>query len=375
MAEGLWRLLEAWDGQGVWAGRDAPTGSWIFIALHDLAPGPAVGGCRMRHYARPEDGARDAMRLAEGMTFKWAALDFPFGGGKSVLAVPGPLRGEAREGLLRRFGRLLGGLRGTYSTGVDLGTTPEDMAVVAAEAPHVLGQVDGRSVDPGPYTALGVYEGIRAALAHVFGEASPAGRRVLIQGVGDVGLPLARQLAEDGAELLLADIDPAVAESAVRELEGRTVAAQEALTAQCDVLAPCAIGGVLDEETIPALRCRVVAGSANNQLEEPDDAERLHDRGILYAPDYIVNAGGAIAFGRMHMGERENSAIREEVRGIGRTLREIFREAEEADESPARAAERRARRNLERARVGRGSGPEAERSSPDLSPAGGPASR
>lgn len=350
MADQMRGLLESWEGSGVLVSRDAPTGSWIFVALHELTLGPAVGGCRMKRYDRPEDGLLDAMRLAEGMTYKWAAIDFPFGGGKSVLAVPRALEGEERDGLLIRFGGLLENLRGTYSTGVDLGTTPEDMAVVARVTRNVMGLVDGVSVDPGPYTARGVFEAIQAALDHHLGDPALAGRRALVQGVGDVGLPLARMLAEAGAELLVADVDAERTGRVADALDARAVEASRALETECDVLAPCAVGGVLDRDTIPTLRCRVVAGSANNQLGTPEDADRLHERGILYAPDYVANAGGAIAFGRFHLGVRNEETVLAEVATIRKTLREIFLEAEARGEPPAATAHRRAHTVLRRAR-------------------------
>ena len=186
-------LLEAWDGIGVLVRRDQPTGTWIFVALHDDTLGPATGGCRMKVYDRPEDGLVDALRLAEGMTHKWAAMDFPFGGGKTVLAIPHELHGDERRGLLHRFGELLNSMGGRYGTGADLGTTTEDMQTIAEVSEYVIG-VHGRTegpMDPSPYTALGVFEGIRAALRHRFGSDELDGRSVLVEGVGAVGsLPM-----------------------------------------------------------------------------------------------------------------------------------------------------------------------------------------
>lgn len=352
MKDGLKELLKEWDGLGVVQGYDHQTGTWTFIALHDATLGPMVGGCRMKPYPTPEDGAKDAMRLAQGMTYKWAAIDFPFGGGKSVLAIPRPLEGEERRGLLRRFGRLLESLHGGYATGVDLGTTPEDMDVLAEASQYVMGHgVSGSGTeDPGPYTALGVFAGIRAGLAAVDGSPEPAGNSVLIQGAGDVGAPLARMLAEAGAEVLLADIDDALARTLALEVGGRAVPVSETYTTPCDVFAPCAVGAILNAETIPQLACRIVAGSANNQLDRSEDAELLHERGILYAPDYVVNAGGAIAFGMMHLGESNEEAMRERVREIENTLDRIFLAAKERGESPVHGARRVAEDALSRGR-------------------------
>ncbi len=348
-------LIEAWDGETVVVHRDPATGTWIFIAIHDTTLGPTAGGCRMKVYPQPEDGLADALRLAEGMTAKWALIGVPAGGGKAVLAVPRPLAGEERRAVLRRFGRLLESLGGIYGTGEDLGTTPEDMAVVAEVTRHVHGAQGGTMVvDPGPYTALGVLHGIRAAVEQAFGSADLGGRSILIQGLGDVGAPLARLLREAGASLLLSDLDEERARALAAELSARVVAADAVYREPCDVYAPCAVGGTLNRETIPLLACRVVAGSANNQLAEPEDAERLHRRGILYAPDYVINAGGATALTHLDAGEDE---IARRLMAIGSTLGEIFAEAAARGESPADAARRRVERILAAARERRGTVP------------------
>jgi len=350
--EGLLDLVQRWDGLGVVTRYDAPTGTWMFVALHDDTLGTPVGGCRMKVYSAPEEGLRDALRLAEGMTYKWAAIDFPFGGGKAVLAVPRPVEGEERIGLLHRFGALLNGLGGAFGTGEDLGTTPEDMRELAAATPHVVGRPRGGAgpTDPGPFTARGVFAGIGAALRHrEFGD-ELEGRRILIQGVGDVGEPLARLCAEAGAEVLVSDVDQARAMRLAVELGAEVVPVDGVYDEPCDVYAPCAVGATLNAETIPRLRCDIVAGSANNQLATEEDAERLGDRGILYAPDFIVNAGGAMAFGLVYQGERRDDELLRRVAEIGDTLEQIFAEAAEVGEGPLAAARRRARRVLKRGR-------------------------
>lgn len=344
--------IQEWDGLGVVVRYDRPTGAWIFVALHDDTLGRPTGGCRMRVYDHPSEGLRDALRLARGMTMKWAVIDLPYGGGKAVLAVPRPLEGEERRGLLRRFGELLQSLKGAFSTGEDLGTTPEDMAYLATVTRWVkaTGGEGDEPVDPGPYTALGVLEGIRAAVAAASGRGELEGRSVLIQGVGDVGEPLARMLSAEGARLLLSDLDRGRVEALAGELEARAVSPDEVYWTECDVYAPCAVGATLNSGTIPHLRCSVVAGSANNQLETDADAEALRERGILYAPDYVVNGGGALALGLMGRGEVDEDELRRRVRGIGGTLAEIFREASERGEAPTAAALRRVRAVLERHR-------------------------
>lgn len=351
-------LIASWDGLAVVTRYDPETESWIFIALHDMTLGMAVGGCRMMVYPAPEEALRDAMRLAGGMTRKWAAAGLPFGGGKSVLAVPRVLVGEAREALLRRFGRLVAELRGTYGTGEDLGTTPADMAIVAEETRYVggLDPLGRHPIDPGPYTALGVFASARAAATHAWGADDFGGRPVLIQGVGDVGAPLARLFAEAGATVLVSDVDAHRVSAIVGELNATAVPPDEVYGTDCDVYAPCAVGGTLSRRTIPQLRCRIVAGSANNQLEEPDDAQRLRERGIVYVPDYVANSGGAIAFGMLMLGDQDEEGRRARITGLNDIVRELLAEADARGESPAEAAERRVDATLSRARA-RGSGP------------------
>ncbi|HEX9885866.1 MAG TPA: Glu/Leu/Phe/Val dehydrogenase dimerization domain-containing protein [Longimicrobiales bacterium] len=345
------RHLAEWDGAGVVVSFDRPTGTWIFVALHDDTLGRPLGGCRMKVYDDPADGLLDAQRLAEGMTSKWAAMDLPFGGGKSVLAIPRPLQDAERRGLLRRFGRLIDSLHGAYSAGADLGTTPQDMALLAEVTPWVKGVAPDREdgpTDPGPFTALGVLEGMKAALEAATGSGSLEDRTVLVQGVGDVGEPLARMVAKAGGQLLLSDLVEERARTLAEELGGEVVVGDRVYDAECDVYAPCAVGQTLNASTIPRLRCLVVAGSANNQLEAADDAKRLHHRDILYAPDYVVNGGGAMAFGLMDVGVRDPDELRRRVAGIGASLAEIFREARDLGESPVAAARRRVDRILER---------------------------
>jgi leucine dehydrogenase len=350
--ESFLELIEAWDGLGVVVRRDRDTGSWIFIAIHDDTLGRAVGGCRMKAYPTPEDGLRDALRLARGMTRKWAAIDYPFGGAKAVIAVPAPLHGTERAALFRRFGALLNTLKGAYGTGEDLGTTPSDMREISSVSAHVIGLhgIHDGPVDPGPFTARGVFEGLKAALRHRVGTDDLAGRSVLIQGVGDVGAPLARLVAGAGGDALLTDLDTDRAFAISVEVGGSVVPQDDVYDTVCDVYAPCAVGATLNPDTIPRLRCEIVAGSANNQLESDDDAQRLMDRGILYAPDYVVNAGGAMAFALVYDGERDTETLERRVAGIGNTLDEIFNEAAEIGESPVVAAMRRVERVLSRGR-------------------------
>ncbi|MDH3744540.1 MAG: hypothetical protein OES47_05490 [Acidobacteriota bacterium] len=341
-------LIRSWDGFAVVSRFDDVTKSWIFICLHDLTLGPASGGTRMKVYSSPAEGLRDAMRLAEGMTHKWAAADLKYGGGKAVLATERPLEGEERQGLLARYGDLIASLGGVFQTGEDMGTTQQDLIAVSRRTRFVHGfDASGAKADPGPYTARGVYKGMRAAIEHAFDSRDFSGRSVLIQGVGNVGLELARLLAGAGARLLLSDIDHQRLEAAATELSAEIVEPDKVRSTVCDVYAPCAVGGTLDRESIAELGSRVVAGSANNQLGKESDAQRLEERGIVWAPDFIINAGGATAFALLHDDHKSRDEILEAVDGIETTIREVLTEARERGESSLATAKRRARRTLD----------------------------
>ena len=356
MKDDILPLIAAWDGEGIVVRHDAPTGTWIFIALHSSLLGCPTGGTRMKVYPGLRDALRDAMRLAEGMTHKWAGLNSELGGGKAVLALSRPLDSEARRGLMHRYGLLLESLSGAFCTGADLGTGPDDMRHVAEVSQFVLG-VDREtqtSTDPGPFTARGVLAGIRSAVLHRFGKESLEGIRILIQGLGGVGSPLAAMLAAEGAHLLLCDADASRAQRMSRDLaNSQVVPIDRVYTEKCDVFCPCAVGGILNEESIATLGCRIVAGSANNQLLEEDDADRLHKWGILYVPDYIVNAGGAMALTLMTQGISEREALEQRVDRIGEAVANILEEAAASQTTPLSTARRRVDRLLSRSKSAR----------------------
>ena len=332
------QLLQAWDGRHAVIRFDRESGAWIFVCIHSTALGPAGGGTRMRVYDSPADGLADAMRLSQAMTRKFAASGMPRGGGKAVLAVPELPTGEARRGLLLRYGELVASLGGTFRTAGDMNISPADLDVVAERCPWVYG-TSGGGGDSGVGTARGVFHGIRAGVEHVFGSPALDGRRVLVQGVGAVGRELARLLAGDGAHVHLADVDADRAERVAAETGATTVQAQDALSTECDVYAPCAVGGTLDARSIPRLRCRLVAGSANNQLGAADDARRLHEAGIVYAPDFVVNVGGVLQLLGLEEFGWDEAELERSLAGIGDTLRTLFTEAERRGISPADAAE------------------------------------
>ena len=334
-------LLPAWGGEEVVVRFDEPSATWMFVCVDSTVLGPSAGGTRMKTYAEPRDALRDGLRLSSAMTSKNAMAGLPLGGGKAVLAVPEIPTGVSRRELLLRYGDLVESLHGTYRTACDMNTSPADMDVVGERSAFVFAKTEaaGGSGTSAPATAVGVFNGLRGAVAHAFGTDDLGGRAIAVQGVGAVGEPLARELADHGTRLVLTDVDDVRAKELAQELDAETVGADEVYDAECDVFAPCATGGVLSAATIPRLRCRVVAGAANNQLAEPQDADGLAERGILYAPDYVVNAGGMIHLASLEMLGEDVAARDERLRGIGDTLGEVFALAERRGISTAAAAD------------------------------------
>ncbi|HHY94407.1 MAG TPA: Glu/Leu/Phe/Val dehydrogenase [Firmicutes bacterium] len=270
---------------------DRWSGLRSIIAIHDTTLGPALGGCRMWPYASEDEALQDVLRLSRGMTYKNAAMGLDLGGGKAViLADP---RRDKSEVLFRAFGRFVQSLGGRYITAEDVGVTVADMAVVRMETRFVAGLVEA-SGDPSPATAFGVWRGIKACARWVWGSESLKGRTVAVQGVGKVGYHLARHLHDEGAQLFISDVDEARAQAVGRELEAEVVKAEHIYDVPCHIFSPCALGAVINDDTLPRLRCAVVAGSANNQLAEPRHGEALREKGILYAPDFLINGGGVI---------------------------------------------------------------------------------
>ena len=334
----------------------------MFIAIHSTRLGPAVGGTRMKSYPDPTTALRDALRLAEGMTYKFAVPGLPFGGGKAVLAIPPHLDPESRPELLRRYGALVHKLGGSYRTAPDVGTSSEDMNIVAETgAPYVFARTEaaGGSGSSGPATALGVFTGIQVACKHLFGDATLTGRRVWVQGTGSVGGGLIGHLLDAGAEVLFSEVD----EGAIRHFrdelglelvgggdaseDGSVDASENTIATECDIFSPCALGGVLSEDAIPRLRCKAIVGGANNQLATPEDEDSLQARGILYAPDYVVNVGGAMAGLAMETrGVAREKAEIEVVASVRSVLGRIFELAETEGITTGTAARRIAEEHL-----------------------------
>ncbi|AKT36592.1 Leu/Phe/Val dehydrogenase [Chondromyces crocatus] len=275
--------------------RDAGTGLRAIVAIHDTRLGPALGGCRFLSYAREEDAVVDALRLARGMTYKAALAGIPHGGGKSVLIKP-PTPHFDRAALFLAFGRFVEDLGGRYITAEDSGTGLEDMDVIRTVTKNVCGvdQRNGGSGDPSPFTALGVRRGIEACVKFRLGRGSLEGIHVAVQGVGHVGYHLCKELHATGARISVADVDPLKAERAKREFDATIVSLDQIFDVECDVLAPCALGSALNDQTVPRIKAGIIAGAANNQLATPSHGDDLNARGILYAPDYAINAGGLI---------------------------------------------------------------------------------
>ena len=334
-------LLASWDGETAVIHRDRETGAWIFVCLHSTRLGPAGGGTRMKVYGTPAEALEDGMRLSAAMTRKLAVAGLPFGGGKAVIAVQEIPSGEQRRGLFLRYGGVIAALGGTYRTSSDMNTNEADMDVIAERTEYVFGRSTGAggSGNPAPPTAAGVFHGIRASLGYVLGSDDLEGRTIIVQGAGGVGSSLAERLAAAGASVLVADIEVERARAVAARVGGAAVPAEEMFKYESDVYAPCAVGGVLSTETVPRLRCRIVAGSANNQLADLDAAELLRARGILYAPDYVINGGGAIALVGLEQLGWSTRELDQALERIGQTLLQIYERADELGVSTATAAE------------------------------------
>jgi leucine dehydrogenase len=341
--------MREFDGhEQVVFGHDPATGLKAIIALHSTYLGPAAGGCRLWAYASTADAVADVLRLSRGMSYKNAMAGLSFGGGKAVIiAEP---RQKTPE-LLLAFGRFVDSLGGRYVTAEDVGTTTQDMAQVAQATRFVagLGRAPGAAGgDPGPKTALGVFLGIRAAVKFKLGRADLAGVAVAVQGAGGVGYHLCGMLADAGATLSVADVRAAAVEQVCDEFKARPVAVEDILALETDVLAPCALGAVLNLQSIPRLRARIIAGAANNQLAQGQDGQALPAAGILYAPDYVINAGGIISVAREYQGGGTAAQVVADIQGIPARLTEIFERARRENRPTNAVADEMARARLGR---------------------------
>jgi leucine dehydrogenase len=346
----VWDLPDFDDHEGVHLFRDPASGLTAVIAIHSSKLGPAAGGVRFWHYANSEKAVTDALRLSRGMSYKNAMAGLPMGGGKGVVLADEP--GQAiSEAQLLAFGRAVEALGGQYVTAEDVGMSEARMKTIATVTRHVSGlpvAAGSAGGDPGPYTAHGVYLGVKAAAKRGIGADSMAGVHVAIQGVGSVGGGLAKLLAKDGAKLTLADVDADKAKALAAELGADVVSSDEILTLAADVVSPNALGAILTEQSIAALRTKVIAGGANNQLATHEDGARLHARGITYAPDYVINAGGIINVGLEYLGQGDQAEVEARIARIPDRLTEVWDESDRSSEPAAWVADAIARRLIGR---------------------------
>jgi leucine dehydrogenase len=338
----LFALLEEHEHEQVSLVYEPSSGYRGIIAIHDTTLGPALGGTRFWNYDNDRDALIDALRLARGMTYKAAVAGLNLGGGKSVII--GDNKTKLREPVFRAHGRHVEALHGRYITAEDVGTGVQDMEYIKAETDHVTGLI-GKSGDPSPVTAFGVYRGIKACAKHRYGSDGLSGRKIAIQGCGHVGYNLAQLLRREGAKLIVTDIDAGKVKKVVEDIEATAVAPEEIIGVKADIFAPCAMGGVINDETLGTLQVEIVAGGANNQLAEERHGDALEQKGITYAPDYVINGGGLINVNAELNGwtmERARSKAGE----IYDTILRVFEIAEEEGIPSYRAADRLAEQRI-----------------------------
>ena len=329
---------------------DRESGLKAVIAVHSTHLGPGAGGTRFWHYARPDQAIADVLRLSRGMSYKNAMAGLPLGGGKAVILADA---GRTKTpDMLAAFGKAVNGLCGRYVTAEDVGVNVADMVAISRQTRYVAGLPVAEGAvggDPGPHTSYGVYLGIRAAVKRALGKDSLSGLHIAMQGAGSVAGGVARRAAAEGARLSIADIDGARAQALADETGGAVVAADAIMTLEADVFSPNALGAILDEASIAALNVPVIAGGANNQLAEREDGDRVQARGILYAPDYVINAGGIINVSTEYLGDGDADLVRRRIEAIPERLEAIWDESASTGRNPARVAGDMARRLIGRA--------------------------
>ena len=350
----FWTEADYDDHELVQFVRDRSSGLSAIIAVHSSHLGPGAGGTRFWHYPDPKDAMRDALRLSRGMSYKNAMAGLPMGGGKAVI-LAGRDRAKSPE-LLAAFGDAVEALGGRYVTAEDVGISEADMVAVSQRTGYVSGlpvEEGAAGGDPGPFTAMGIYHGIKAAVAHKLGKDNLKGVRVAIQGAGSVGGGVARLLAKDGARLVIADVDANRAKTLAKEVDGEAVAPEQIMSVACDVFSPNALGAILDDAGIARLDCAIVAGGANNQLARANHGPLLAERGILYAPDYVINAGGIISVTLEYLCRRDGAPcdineVRKRIAQIPGRLQAIWRESDETGVPSDQVADRMAQRLIGR---------------------------
>ncbi|CAH0284570.1 leucine dehydrogenase [Bacillus sp. Soil745] len=348
----IFKYLEKYDYEQLLFCQDKQSGLKAIIAIHDTTLGPALGGTRMWTYASEEDAIEDALRLSRGMTYKNAAAGLNLGGGKTVII--GDPRKDKNEEMFRAFGRYIQGLNGRYITAEDVGTTVEDMDLIHEETDFVTGisPAFGSSGNPSPVTAYGVYRGMKAAAKEAFGTDSLEGKVIAVQGVGNVSYNLCRHLHEEGAKLIVTDINKESVARAVESFGATAVNPDEIYGVDCDIYAPCALGAVINDQTINQIRAKVIAGAANNQLKETVHGDQIHEKGIIYAPDYVINAGGVINVADELLGYNRERALKK-VETVYDTIERVI-EIAKRDQIPTyKAADRMAEERIARMRNSR----------------------
>lgn len=350
----IFDYMQKYDYEQLVFCQDEASGLKAIIAIHDTTLGPALGGCRMWTYATEENAIEDALRLARGMTYKNAAAGLNLGGGKTVII--GNPRTDKSEALFRALGRFVQSLNGRYITAEDVGTTVHDMDLIHQETKFVTGVSEsyGSSGNPSPMTALGVFRGLQATAKVAFGTDSLEGKAVAVQGVGNVGYYLSKHLHEAGAKLIVTDINEDNLNRVTNEFGAQVVAPSDIFGVECDIFAPCALGAIINDDTIPQLKCKVVAGSANNQLKEDRHGDKLQELGILYAPDYVINAGGVINVADELEGYNADRA-RKKVENIYNILLNVYEIARTEGIPTYKAADRLAEQRIETLRRTRSS--------------------
>lgn len=345
----IFEYLEKYDYEQVVFAQDKGSGLKAIIAIHDTTLGPALGGTRMWTYASEEAAITDALRLARGMTYKAAAAGLNLGGGKTVIM--GDPRKDKSEALFRAFGRYVQSLNGRYITAEDVGTTVQDMDYIHLETDFVTGisPAFGSSGNPSPVTAYGVYRGMKAAAKVAFGDDNLSGKTIAVQGVGSVSYTLLKHLHEEGANLIVTDINEESVNKAVKDFGAKAVAVDEIYSVDCDIFSPNALGAVINDDTIPLIKAKLIAGAANNQLAEERHGDILHAKGVIYAPDYVVNAGGLINVADELNGYNRERALKK-VETIYDNITKVF-EIVERDGIPSyKAADRMAEERIEQMR-------------------------
>ncbi|RDW19142.1 leucine dehydrogenase [Oceanobacillus arenosus] len=345
----IFTYMEKYDYEQLVICQDKNSGLKAIIAIHDTTLGPALGGTRMWTYKSEEDAIEDALRLAKGMTYKNAAAGLNLGGGKTVII--GDPRKDKNPEMFRAFGRYIQGLNGRYITAEDVGTTVDDMDLIHLETDYVAG-LSGSSGNPSPVTAYGIYKGIKAAAKEAYGDDSIEGKTVAVQGVGNVAFALCEHLHKEGAKLIVTDINQAAVNRAVEAFGATAVGPDDIYDVECDIYAPCALGATINDDTIPRIKAKVIAGSANNQLKSSVHGDILFEKGIVYAPDYVINSGGVINVADELTGYDQSRALKK-VETIYDSLAKVF-EISRRDNIPTYvAADRMAEERIQSVRNSR----------------------